>query len=439
MRKAALVVALGAVLVIVIGGVGTAVCHYSSLDCHLRGGGPPPLTAGVHGGTLSLPSGFRSQAVASNLDAPTDFAFLPDGRILVAEKGGLIRLVRDGAPLPTPFLDLRDRVNTYAYRGILAVAADPHFAENGFVYVLYVRDDDSGPSDGPRTMRLSRFTASGDKGLPASEHVLIGSTGRGSCGEQPATSDCLPSDIDHDGGGIVFASDGTMFVSTGDGGGGPEEVEKSALRAQDIDALGGKVLHITRLGLGLPTNPFWNGDATANRSKVWAYGMRNPFRIALRPGSELPFVGDVGKDTTEEVDSVPAGANLGWPCYEGAARSPGYEDTELCRQLFERGTSAVWQPFLTFPNPGSSSVTGGSFYAGTSYPDEYRGAYFYADFVSGWMKDVRIDESGSSSGAPVDFASNANGPVAIKPGPAGDLFYLALTAGTLLRIVYDGS
>src|SRR5581483_6455600 len=99
-----------------------------------------------------------------------------------------------------------------------------------------------------------------------------------------------------------------LFVGTGDGA--PIDDFDDAWRAQDLDSLGGKILHVSTSGEGLPSNPFWNGDPAANRSRVWAYGLRNPFRLTLHPGDGLPFVGDVGENATEEIDAVTAGATL---------------------------------------------------------------------------------------------------------------------------------
>ena len=104
---------------------------------------------------------------------------------------------------------------------MLAVQADPAFATNGYVYLLYTRRG-SGPAHGPTTDRLVRVTAQGDTASPASETVVLGKLGDGSCLDLPAGSDCVPADHEHVGGDIAFAKDGTMFVSTGDGGGGPD-------------------------------------------------------------------------------------------------------------------------------------------------------------------------------------------------------------------------
>jgi glucose/arabinose dehydrogenase len=289
-------------------------------------------------------------------------------------------------------------------------------------------------------MRLIRVRAQGDRAVPGSEKVILGAAGGpSSCTSLPPTADCLPSDVDHDGGDIEFARDGTIFVSTGDGGGDDEHVEQTAVRAQNIDSLAGKVLHVSRDGKGLPSNPFWNGDASANRSKVWAYGVRNPFRLTLRPGSGVPYLGDVGSMVHEEIDAAVRGANLGWPCYEGHGRHGLYAGLQVCKALFARGPTAVRVPVVSFPRKVSDSITGGVFYTGRRFPDQYRDAYFFGDWAVSKLRVLRIDPAGSAVGRWVDFAERAAGPVKLAMGPDGSLYYLALNSGQIRRISYTGS
>lgn len=432
---------VGAVLM-TIGGTGAAACKLL-LNCGI--GHPQRYDEGYlkgldEGPPTRLPPGFTNEVVAGGLTFPTDLTFLPDGRMLVAEKDGLIRVVKDGHLLATPFIDISNRVDTDGYRGLIAVQADPAFATNGYVYLLYTRQP-SGPAHGPTTDRLVRVTAQGDTALPASERVVLGKLGNGSCLSLPPGSDCIPADHEHVGGDIAFAKDGTMFVSTGDGGGGPDAVEPTVLRAQDVDFLSGKILHLTRDGKGVPSNPFWNGDADAIRSKVWAYGLRNPFRLALGPGG-TPYVGNVGEETFEEIDVATRGANLGWPCYEGRAHEVEFAGTPLCGSLYAKDASALKWPALVYRHgtpTGGQSVTGGGFYTGASFPPIYRGAYFYGDWERSWLRILRFDSAGRLVGGPENFATGASGPVSISEGPDGALYYLAFYAKELRRITYKSS
>jgi glucose/arabinose dehydrogenase len=427
---------LAAVALTVAAG-GAAACKLF-LDCGIGSGMKydEGYLAGLDAGPgVKLPAGFRQEVVARDLTFPTDFAPLPDGRILVGEKHGVVRVVEDGRLLQTPFLDISSRVDNSIYRGLVALHVDPDFETNGYVYLLYTQRGRGSPGS-PTSERLLRVTARGDEVLPGSERVLLGSAGAVSCFGLPVGSDCIPSEYDHVGGDIAFAVDGTLFVSTGDGG--PDDKRPIQLRAQDPDFLSGKILHVTRDGLGVASNPFWNGDPGANRSKVWALGLRNPFRITLSPASGTPVVADVGQETFEEVDVAPRGANLGWPCYEGRARAPRFGATSVCRSLYAKA-SAVQLPAVVYRHGapgGGQSVTGGSFYTGTAFPAGYRGLYFYGDWEKGWLRTLRFDASDRLVHGPDPFASGTAGPVAIRPGRDGALYYLAFNANELRRIVY---
>ena len=221
--------------------------------------------------------------MASGLNVPVDMTFLPDGRILVAEHAGLIKLISPAGT--TTFLDIRSRVNNFGERGLLGIAVDPLFQQNGFIYAYYVYENDAANPTGLKTSRLSQFVASGNTANPSSETVLLGTVSGSSCSVDSV--DCIPSDFrDHHGGTIRFAEDGTIFLSTGDGT--PNGAMPHSLRAQNLSSLDGKILHVDRAGRGLSSNPFWTGNASDNRSKVWAYGLRNPFRFGLKPTTNIP-------------------------------------------------------------------------------------------------------------------------------------------------------
>jgi glucose/arabinose dehydrogenase/PKD repeat protein len=400
--------------------------------CAFASGAAPALAA-------TLPPGFTEEVAASGFTSPAAFAFLPDGRVLVAEHAGIVKVVKNGAVLSTPFLDIRTRVTGNDSRGLVGMAVDPEFATNGYVYLLYAYEYDPTRPTGPQTARLVRFTASGDTASESSEVVLVGKTVGVSCNDFPAGTDCIPADKNHMGGSIKFATDGTIFFSTGDGADW-STVNDNALRAQDLDSLAGKLLHVDRNGAGLPANPFWNGDASANRSKVWAYGLRNPFRMTLRPGSDVPYIADVGWEKWEEVDVGVAGSNFGWPCYEGTGRT-SYEPKAICQALYGGGPSAVRAPLHAYAHSGSgASITGGTFYSGTSFPAQYRGAYFYGDYARNWIRFLRVDANDVLvAGSDTGFATGTDSPVQIEMGPDGSLYYLSIDAGRLLRIRYTGA
>jgi glucose/arabinose dehydrogenase len=411
-RRAVRAGALGVAVLLGLALVGGVLCRFTPLDC--RGHSEPGIFEGLAGsglGPTELPAGFTQEVVARGLSFPSAFALLPDGRVLVAEKKGLVRVISAGRLRSRPLIDMRARVSDFGYRGLLAIELDPRFSENGDVYVIYVVR--RGQAKTPTTVRVSRMATR----FGGSETVVLGG---------------IPCELDHCGADLEFAPDGTLFVATGDGGSGDPGFNRRSLRAQSLDSLVGKMLRVTREGTGLPGNPFWDGNARSVRSRIWAYGFRNPFRFGLRPGANTPFVGDVGWNAWEEIDVVRRGFNFGWPCFEGPDRPPEYAEQPVCRALYDGGDKSAQPPLLVYRR---GSVTGGAFYVGRTFPPRYRGAYFYGDWSRSTLSYLRLDQV-ETEGEP--FASAAAGPVQIESAADGSLYYLALNAGELRRIVYSG-
>ena len=428
---------------ILIGGGGAAAACKISLNCHLNStpqinvetltneiaqyeGKPAQLA-------ISTP-GLKATVVARGFTYPTDFAFLPGGQIIVAEKSGVIRLVEPGgAVATTPFLDLRPRTDTEFFRGIVGMAVDPDFAAHPYVYVAYTPRLGPTNSKGSTVMRISRFRVDGNRADPASEKVIIGADDKRPCEDQPSSADCLPSELDVDGADIVFAPDGTLFVSTGYGG-GFEKVEQSAMLAENIDTLGGKILHVDRDGQGLSDNPYWNGDPNANRSKVWARGFRNPFRMALLPESPTTLaVGQVGWDTWESLSRTTRGSDFGWPCYEAVAPTMQYDKTPFCHAYYRTHPQAPSTPWVAIKHPLASTIISGSALASaTALPERYRKDFVFGDWVTG--KITLIPENTRKNAPQTLLAQGAAGPDRFRIGPDGALFYLAANIGELRRI-----
>ena len=371
--------------------------------------------------------------MVGDLEKPTAFAFAPDGRIFIALKEGTVRIARDGVLLPVPFIELA--ANSHAQRGLMGLVLDPDFETNGYVYLYYTYENDPAHPTGPKTGQLLRVTAAGDVAVPGNELVLLGSVvgdpAEPSCDDFPLGSDCIPADgCCHVGGGLRFASDGTLFVATGDAA----DTEEMRFRVQDLSSLAGKMLRINPDGSAPPDNPFFTGDPTANRSKVWAYGLREPFRFGLQPGTDLPFVGDVGSLFRDEIDIVTPGANLGWPCYEGEERFWGAGQFPLCQELFSQGPQAVTAPIHTSVII-SHAVIGGDF--ASAYPEPYTGAYFFGDWAQSSISYLTVDDTNTLIEVQL-FATSASAPVALNTGPEGEIYYLAWSAGELRHIRWVG-
>ncbi len=424
---------------------------------------------GLWGACVEPPFGFTAEGFATGIENPTVMAFAPDGRLFVGTKSGQVWIVdAEGQRSETPFIDLVEEVNGEHDRGLLGLALDPDFETNGYVYLLYTADRIPGEpdedADTPAFGRLTRYTEVGGVADPSSRLVLIGN----------GPEDGWPlASVTHTIGDLLFGPNRELFVSAGDGavdtepdvghgttdrdimfsGMFPASEDIGALRAQSLDSLDGKILRINPdTGGGLETNPFWDGDPFSNRSRVFAYGMRNPFRIALRtdePGSESLFVGDVGNKTWEEISIATAGANLGWPCYEGPTREPLFavvpESAAVCDAL---SPADLTPPIYYYANAAQgtldprgfsgTAVVAGTVYNGKSFPPEYDGGFFFSDLTGGFLKILYVDADGTLVDTG-DFASGLQNAVQVLVDPdSGDLYIAEIGANQILRIRYTG-
>ncbi|HEX2772872.1 MAG TPA: PQQ-dependent sugar dehydrogenase, partial [Micromonosporaceae bacterium] len=434
----------------------------------------PPAAA------ITLPTGFQEQIVFSGLSQPTNVEFSPDGRIFVAEKGGRIKVFDDLAdPTPTVFADLSTNVHNQWDRGLLGLALPPNFPTSPWIYVLYTYDAPPGQT-APRwndvcadannglcvvTGRLSKLQANGNV-MTGTEQVLIHDW----CQQYPS----------HSIGDIAFGADGMLYVTGGDGAsfntvdygnlpaGNPTNPcndpanEGGALRSQDIRTtadetqLDGTLLRLDpNTGAAASGNPLI-GSADLDARRIVATGLRNPFRLTMRPGTNEAWISDTGWNTWEEVDRVvnPTSGvtNFGWPCYEGTPRQPGYDGANLpvCENLYAAGAGAVTNPFVAWNHSsrlvageacptGTSSSTGVAFYpaSGGPYPAAYNGAVFFADYSRRciWAALPTTPGGLPSAANLVTFGSSSASPVDLEIGPGNELYYADL-GGTIRRVRY---
>ncbi|NYG55838.1 PQQ-dependent sugar dehydrogenase [Nocardioides perillae] len=398
-----------------------------------------------------LPEGFSLETVASGFTLPTQVEVLTGDSALVAEKGGTVRLVRDGRIDPRPVLDLGDRVVTEGDMGLVAMAVGPRFDRarvSGDLYLGWVHHDEGRPTTFPtvQNQRVSRFVVRNGVADPRSERVLLGGAPAAQCEDDADARrpGCLPAlGTGHTVDDLLFAPDGSLFVSVGDG----ILVEGDSslnLRAQDLDTALGKVLRIDpATGRGLRGNPFVRSGTplTSHRARVWAYGLRNPFRMTRNPRTGRLYVGDVGNGATEEVDVVRPGANFGWPCFEGTV--PQDVDGPVCAAL-QADPRSVTAPAWSYPHTErGGSVVGGAFYTGGEYPPSWDGTHVVGDYAQGFVSQLRWDARDRLVGEPVPLVSpEASGaPVAFEMGPDGRLWYVAIGgfepgSGQLRRLRY---
>ncbi|MBB3208041.1 glucose/arabinose dehydrogenase [Rhodopirellula rubra] len=418
------------------------------------------------------PDTVYSLTLAAGLNQPTAIDWLPDGTILIAEKGGVVKARVGEGIAATPFIDISAMVNGTRDRGLLDIAVHPDFVNNPYVYLLFTYDPPevynqaagtlAGPNgNGNRAGRLIRVTADVNNGyhtaVAGSEVVLLGSNSTWDnfngfanstfdfteppAGELPDGTfieDFIASDSEsHTVGALAFANDGTLFVSIGDGA-SYNRVDVRADRVQDIDSLSGKVLRIDPItGEGLADNPFYNGDADANRSKVYQLGLRNPFRMSVDPVTGQLYVGDVGWTKWEEINAADAGANFGWPFYEGGSGTSlvnvGYRDTPEGQAFFAQSVDVEASIYgLNHQTDGINAIVMGDVYRGTFYGDEYDGDLFFNDLGQGIVRHASIDASGNVVDVQT-FVTGANVVVAISQGPDGALYYVDLDDGRVGR------
>jgi PKD repeat protein/glucose/arabinose dehydrogenase len=390
--------------------------------------------------TIVLPAGFSEtndvvmDENTGPLLGPTAVTWAPDGRRFIAEKSGRVRVVKaNGTLIKPPLIDLRARVNSLGDRGLLGIATDAAFADNGFLYLLYVYDLNPGTpdSDLPMVSRLTRVTVNPDNTLvnPSNpETVILGTYSSGPCPPADNNVDCIPADGKLHTIGTVRSDpvDGTLWVGTGDAT--PTSVQQQAFRTYDNASFAGKIIHIDRNGRGLPNHPFCPATTDLDQvcTKIYAKGFRNPFRFSLR-ANKGPVVGDVGNGLREELDLVKPGRSYGWPCYEGDGKMPGYSQTSRCAEEYlKEGTAeAHVGPNWTYAREGGASIIGGPVIQNDSYPQSYQGDVMVGDYVKGWIKRLEFDAEGNFLDAHT-FATGWAGGVSLDMAPNGELSYVDL-------------
>jgi glucose/arabinose dehydrogenase len=317
------------------------------------------------GGTREAPAGItRTLNWASGLKYPTAFTELPDGRILVAQQRGDVRVViSDGTLLEPPLLSLAP---DYAGdRGLLGVVAHPQFSSNGVIYVYYTVPASQG---GPHN-RISRFTVSGNT---ASGEVVLA--------DLPTLSSAI-----RNGGALHFGTDGKLYVGVGDNSVGEN--------APNLNTPLGKLLRFNDDGSIPGDNPFCTTQGNL-ACAVWAYGLRNPFTFAVQPGTGRIHINDVGSATWEEIDVAARGANYGWPASEGPRGVTG----DITGPLFTYNHSAASPPGS---GPGGfftgNCVIGGGFYPNSGpFPAPWRGGYFFTDYIAAFVGFIDLNNDNAA-------------------------------------------
>ncbi|NND09317.1 MAG: T9SS type A sorting domain-containing protein [Saprospiraceae bacterium] len=324
------------------------------------------------------PEGFEVKLLAERLD-PVTMIETPDGRILVAEKKGTIRIIKDGSLSETVFLTLP--VDNFNERGLSGLVLHPQYEENNFLYVYYTVAN-------KLVNRVSRFTANGDHALPQSEKILF-------------ETDSLLGAI-HNAGAMRFGNDGMLYISVGD--------MAQNERAKDLNYTNGKILRLEQDGSIPSSNPFY--DVTEGYSRaIWAYGLRNSFSMAVNPLSGMIVAGDVGLESWEEINEILPGKNYGWDILEGR------RGAEIIEGDYQ-------DPLHVFKNEigTACALTGLAFYTPKvySFPPQYHDKLLYAELCSG---EIRVLDPSSGVVSEV-FMRGVKDLISLLVGRDGALYYI---------------
>ncbi|MGI8485535.1 MAG: PQQ-dependent sugar dehydrogenase [Thermomicrobiales bacterium] len=350
--------------------------------------------------------------VATGFDQPLFVTNAGDGsgRLFVVDKPGTIEIIAKGVQAASPFLDISDRVGSDgSEQGLLGLAFAPDYAQSGLFYVFYTDRDGN--------TVVSRFRVTSDPSVadPTSEQVVLQQN-------QPYPN--------HNGGDLVFGPDGLLYIGLGDGGsqGDPNG------NGQNLDTWLGKILRIDVDPARTPngatyavpnTNPFI--DRKDAKPEIFAYGLRNPWRFSFDQLTGDLYIGDVGQNTIEEIDFVPAndlaGHNFGWNTMEGSS----CYNADSCDQ------NGLTVPVAEYTHDvGGCSVTGGYVYRGSDVPS-LQGTYLFADYCSGKLWGLGRDATGAwVMSDPIETRVGAS---SFGQGEDGELYLIDINSGTVYQIV----
>jgi glucose/arabinose dehydrogenase len=339
-------------------------------------------------------------------------------RLFVVQQSGAIRIVKNGAVLPTPFIDLGGASGVTAAngeQGLLGLAFHPQYATNRQFYVNYTRK-----SDGATV--IARYMASAgnpDVADPLSATILLTIA-------QPESN--------HNGGAVVFGPDGYLYIGMGDGGGANDQ-HGTIGNGQDKTTLLGKILRIDVDGgspYAIPSgNPFASG--VGGRQEIFAIGVRNPWRISFDRATGDFWIGDVGQGAVEEVDYLPvgtgAGVNFGWRIMEGNSCT-GNGGPVPCND------PSLTPPVLTYTHSFGCSITGGYVYRGAAVP-ALAGQYLYGDFCTGRIWAAQ--RVGMGPWVPTELDVTGYAITTFGEDEAGELYFANYNTGDIYRFADSGA
>ncbi len=346
---------------------------------------------------VALPAEFDRTTVVSGLNEPTDFELIMhDGddshvhQILFTEKSGAIKLFDTHTKQLTTLTKLTVQTSG-GERGLIGVEVDPNYwneGEAGYqkIYVAY--------TNAANFDQLSSFTFDG---------VTLS-------GEQKLVESTLPANDFHHGGEIEFDVTGQYILWAVGNNTRPTE------NSQDLTNIHGKILRLNRDGSGAVDNPFYEEGGDENTNRIYALGMRNPFRFAVDPDNGAILSGDVGEYTWEELNLVRPGANYGWPQAEGPQPGSGFAD-----------------PLYAYKHTlatNTGSITAVAVYDDGNLPPGQK-KVLIADYSLGWIKELTFDDQYTSLIGERTIDSSAGAVVKLTQGPNGAIYQLNIYPGVL--------
>ncbi|GAB4339221.1 MAG: PQQ-dependent sugar dehydrogenase [Leptolyngbyaceae cyanobacterium] len=363
----------------------------------------PPVVSAVE-----TAQGVRQTTLIEGLERPWSMAWLPDGTLLITEKAGRLRLVRDGVLEPTPIAGVPE-VMSSGQGGLMEIAIHPRFAENRLVYLTYSH----GTENANRT-RLARATFDGNA---LRNLQVIFEVSQVKSGGQ------------HFGSRIVWLPDGTMLVAIGDGGNPPVQLEGDLIRkqAQNLRSHLGKIVRLKDDGSIPRDNPFAT-RADANPA-IWSYGHRNIQGLTFDPSTQRVWATEHGARGGDELNLVEAGKNYGWPI---VTYSQEYSGGEISQERSRPGMvdpKVVWTP--------ATAPSGLAIYSGDRFPD-WQGDLFAGGLVSRDVRRINLDATGKVLGQQAIAIGQRVRDV--RQGPDGLLYILTDESedGRLIRLEPTG-
>lgn len=352
--------------------------------------------------------GAREAFPSLTFNMPVDLQQVPgdSSRFFIVEKEGIIKVFSNAANVTnsTIFLDIKSKVTSGGERGLLGLAFHPDFKNNGYFFVNYT-------SGNPLKTVIARYKASSANSADTGSEAVLFTF------NQPYDN--------HNGGSLQFGKDGYLYIATGDGGSGGDPQNN----AQNLRSHLGKILRVDvnatdKSNYGIPAdNPFVAGTA-GNLPEIYAFGLRNPWRISFDRADDRLFAGDVGQNEREEIDIITKGGNYGWRIKEGV---DCYNPSSNCNR------SGLIEPIHDYSQGnGDRSITGGYVYRGSAIP-ALAGRYIYGDYVSGriWA----LETEGNSKKSNTLLMENMGSISSFGQDNSGEVYYLNYSNGKVMKLV----